>query len=80
MAVAPAAVGVEVELSLVGPPGVGGFDYPPESERQSARAARRRFGASLLDVEIGLAALGEFCSGLEVVVAAVEMQHGDAVV
>ncbi len=58
MAVCVAAVGVAAELSVVGQPGVGGFDYPAQSE-VSGLSGLWGFGAAALDAHVVKAQRGE---------------------
>ena len=72
-----AAVGVALELAVVGPPGVGGFDDPSQPEGEAVWGAGFGFGASFLDIEIDQATLVKAGSDLGVVVAAIETQRAD---
>jgi hypothetical protein len=51
VSVAGTAVGVAAELSVVGPPRVGGFDDPAQAQPDGLFLAEL-FGAAALDVEI----------------------------
>lgn len=59
MTVALATVGGTSELAVVGPPGVGRLDDPPQTESETVRLTGLGFGAAPLNVEIGEPAVFE---------------------